>query len=562
MSVSFLVSLVDNVSGPAQSMSKALGSAGDAFEGLKKTVEGIVSENPEQTFQGIEEAVKAAGLALLEATEAALQFGVQMSDARNAGILSMEKLLGGADQASAAYDQIAVLAEQLGTSRDDALRQFKQLTLAGLGQDQATKAIEAVADLQKATGSGEALQRILKTIQAKGTLDARAITQLARGVGVPLDTIYKSIAQATGKSIEQVKVALKTGAIDAATALPAILGVVNAKVGGTAKAVASGTITGVIEQIKSAFGRIFSGIDLSPVLRFLQSIYAALSGPAGQRLGQSVSKLLNAIVGAFGQLTQGANPTSIVDGIAKAVGVLGKVVAAVLPPVVTAIRFVGSVVAWLASHWKILAIVTAPIWLPIVVGAAAAAAVMAMLAAPIVAVIAAVSWLGDAFDGVGDKIESALSSAWSAVTSFVGQMVDAGGALIDGLVQGIEDNAGKIIDAVVSACGGAIKAAISTLKIGSPSKVFAEIGGHTASGFAQGIDDHPGPQAAIQRMVDPRAAGAAAGKAAATRGGGIGHKGDVNITVHVGGTNAKPEEIAAAMGKELRRVRAEMGVVL
>lgn len=86
------------------------------------------------------------------------------------------------------------------------------------------------------------------------------------------------------------------------------------------------------------------------------------------------------------------------------------------------------------------------------------------------------------------SVKQGFTQAVSAAKSFVGQAISAGGNLIKGFVQGVTQFAGQLISAVKGAVGNAISAAKRLLRIGSPSKVFKEIGGFTIEGFAIGID--------------------------------------------------------------------------
>lgn len=85
-------------------------------------------------------------------------------------------------------------------------------------------------------------------------------------------------------------------------------------------------------------------------------------------------------------------------------------------------------------------------------------------------------------------VKQGFTQAVSAAKGFVGQAVAAGGDLIRGFVQGVTRFAGQLISAVTGAVGNAINAAKRLLRIGSPSKVFRQIGGFTMEGFAIGID--------------------------------------------------------------------------
>ena len=136
-----------------------------------------------------------------------------------------------------------------------------------------------------------------------------------------------------------------------------------------------------------------------------------------------------------------------------------------------------------------------------------------MVAAVAAVVLYALAW---PFIKIGEGISAAIQLSQllgAAIKSGIGAAVDwlsglslgsIGSDLIDGLVNGITGSAGKIIDAITGAVGGAISAAKQLLGIASPSKVFAEIGGYTAEGYAGGIEDGtPEATAAAEAMVEP-----------------------------------------------------------
>jgi hypothetical protein len=65
---------------------------------------------------------------------------------------------------------------------------------------------------------------------------------------------------------------------------------------------------------------------------------------------------------------------------------------------------------------------------------------------------------------------------------------ELGTNMIQGLVQGIKENAAAVKEAVVGVATGALKSAKQTLGIASPSKEMMKIGEHTAEGFHKGVD--------------------------------------------------------------------------
>lgn len=165
----------------------------------------------------------------------------------------------------------------------------------------------------------------------------------------------------------------------------------------------------------------------------------------------------------------------------------------------------------------------------ITAGVAAMAVGFAALIVIVTAVVGGVLYLGYTLASVGQEIYSAVVGAITAMTDYLGSVSlgDIATAMIDGLVNGITGAGSRVLQAMTGVVGGAVDAAKKALGIASPSKVFAEIGGYTAEGFAGGVDDGASQaQGALERMVAPPEAPAAAAtpapaaKADTTGGGG------------------------------------------
>lgn len=83
-------------------------------------------------------------------------------------------------------------------------------------------------------------------------------------------------------------------------------------------------------------------------------------------------------------------------------------------------------------------------------------------------------------------------SAFAGVMGYLGvelpgKFTEFGGMLMQGLVNGIKNMAGAVKGAVVGAADSSIDWFKEKLGIHSPSRVFAELGGYTMAGLAQGI---------------------------------------------------------------------------
>jgi len=131
----------------------------------------------------------------------------------------------------------------------------------------------------------------------------------------------------------------------------------------------------------------------------------------------------------------------------------------------------------------------------------------------------------------------------------------AASAMIDGLVDGITSGASAVISAVTNLAAGAVSAVESALGISSPSKVLAGVGGDTADGFVEGVDDGAaGAQASLTAMVDPTDAAAGG----APRGGRAGASGGGPVTFNFYGV--KDAEAGRAMFVDAYRDFLEGGL--
>jgi phage-related protein len=66
-------------------------------------------------------------------------------------------------------------------------------------------------------------------------------------------------------------------------------------------------------------------------------------------------------------------------------------------------------------------------------------------------------------------------------------LYDAGIHMMEGFIKGVGDMAGKVKDGAVNVVKGAYNAVTSFLGINSPSRLYMEVGGHTAQGLINGV---------------------------------------------------------------------------
>lgn len=141
---------------------------------------------------------------------------------------------------------------------------------------------------------------------------------------------------------------------------------------------------------------------------------------------------------------------------------------------------------------------------------------------------------------------------------------DIGEHLLDGFIEGITGSIGKVINAIVRIANTSRTALRKALRIESPSRVFADLGGQVSAGMAEGVDSGaPKVRSSMEDMAEPPQAGGvgATGGAGGSLGGPTLH---VSIgDIHVNATSDDPDEIADSLRERLAQVfegvLAEMG---
>jgi len=105
---------------------------------------------------------------------------------------------------------------------------------------------------------------------------------------------------------------------------------------------------------------------------------------------------------------------------------------------------------------------------------------------------ATAQWVADWLQLGGDLVQSlidGIKAKWATVTTYVTSL---GQNIADGLSSGIQGAKKRVSDAAGSLADSATNTVKDMLGIHSPSRVFQEIGGHVASGFALGLSNQSG----------------------------------------------------------------------
>jgi tape measure protein len=529
----FAVILKDGVSGPAQKASQSVGqlknSLGNAGSSLGKVGESLrdVAGGAEQASSslggvapelskiielGPEAAIIAVAAAFWAAAAAVTAFAFAAADSKIALLGNLEALTGSGKAANELADQIDEIARKVPLSTNAIEGMAKRLALAGLEGEQLRSTLELMAQVGSVSETAAAkLQGLVERMAAVGHFDLNA--KALRGTGLSIQQVFEQLSKSLGKSTKEVEALMKAGKISVEDGLAAIKAAASQKFG---PAIEKQMLPiGVqMQKLKENLQNLFEDIDVEGFLKGLRDMLSVFdssttSGKALHLIVTSIfSGLFNAASAVFPYIK--AFFKGMVAGALQiyiALKPVGKAIMSLFggKPNTSFLDFLfllGKGVAWVAG------IIAGLVGIMAAIGGA--------IVAPILAVGAAL-W----------SVIFAIGAGIGAIIGQLGEWASAGVQLVQGLAQGIADGASAVIDAALGVARGAIDAVKGALGIHSPSKVMAEMGGHTASGFAEGMQD-------ASPMVKTGAVGMSG---AAVSGAKEGKAGGAGTTVTIGAIN-------------------------
>jgi phage-related protein len=368
--------------------------------------------------------------------------------------------------------------------------------------------------------------------------------QLAGPVGQVLSAIGQALTSAEG-GLNSFGVAVGS----ALSALAEPLAAIGPLLGQLASLVGS-VLGGAVRALEPALTTLIQGLSgaLAPVLPKITQAFSALAlalQPIANVLAKALVQVFSALAPMiaplvqfvaqlaqmFGQLLTAAEPIipPLLQLASALFPLLIQILQAAMPVLQAVVTGVSAIVPPLASLVGFISSVAVPIiqaFLPVVTTVFNAIGkiigdVMNVIKSIIMVVLGVLTgnwrqamdgikgivsgaWnlIKDIFSGAWNAIKSGVTAGLSAIVDFfrnlpgsilhvigdIGSwLLQAGKDLIMGLVHGIENAAGAAWDAVKKGLGGLVSGAKHLLGIGSPSKVFASIGGFMMAGLTRGI---------------------------------------------------------------------------
>lgn len=421
--------------------------------------------------------------------------------------------------------------------------------------------VEATLLRDKAEALGDTLSggrgvQVLELIKQQAIRTGQSFTELqqatfdARDAGLSFKEAFKlnlirADIIASGRSAKEADAAIsktlsdiKSGSKTAADGMSELKEKFNvAGDGAKAAEKATKTFAGVLGRLKEAGGLVFDKIaeklkplldKMSPKITKWLDEFTEKGGPAEQIIDKVVSGIETLI-----EVTMIA---------AELIGPFWEGLKVALAPLGAMIDAIGEALGKAfgedkASTMKVLEVVAYALGIAIGVAVGSAVMFVAILGA-IAATVVAPAIL------IGLLVEKLFELGSAAVS--------AGSELIDGLVNGIRNGVGRAVQAAKELADKVKSTIKDALKISSPSKVFAEMGGNVATGFAKGISGGTSEVAGAGRQL-----AIAPANAAAAGGGGAGGSNAINLTINVGAqpgaTKADGEQLALGLVPIIRR---------
>jgi len=524
----------------AQSAAGATQQFGAAADGAAGSSGGLQAELAEVTggLSLVVEAVGAVVFAFGALTLAGAAFAIKASEAKQASLSLWSALGKGVVTGEEIDDLLDDMRTKTGLTKD-ALAPLTEgfLRMGVTGKDALEKLTVAAASAEAlAKGGGEAFTKLYQQAKVAGETGAKMSIPFKKlesqlvGMGLNVDDLSSAMGMSSAKLVS----GLKAGTIDAKKFGDAMQEAVTKKGAGPLENMAL-TTANLGKLLQEYLGDLFEdmGKDIKPFLAEVKSLFSILdskANPSGKALKEGIEAFFKNV---FAQATK---VVPMIKHFLLDVIIYGLKAYIAIKPIIGWFKQLGqnqTVMSALTGAMKVLGVIL------LVIGAAVAAVVLVLLAAwaasvvLVVGVYALIAAFGEFITGVGKSIVEWVSGAASAASDFV-----------MGLVNGIKNGTGMVIEAVTALGSSAIGGLKKVLGIASPSKVMMQLGGHTATGFTEGLDNAgPQVQAAAGAMAGGAIAGAGGAASAPAASGGGGGGSNINVVINVDGGGKSWQEV-------------------
>lgn len=369
-------------------------------------------------------------------------------------------------------DSLAALSQELRIARIDA--RGTQLILHSVGM--ATTAL--------GEGAGSAIKGLLTTSHAmrRFTLGARDLYgeyEALKGTGLSKADVFAALAKNTGQSIQSVEQALRMGRVSFKQGALALEAALKAKFGKTIELQLL-SASNQFNRFKENLGLLFRNVNIEPLLKALQSVLRLFD--QNTAAGKAMQTLFTVAFTGLANTIAAIAPYARAIFIGMAIGALQLYIA--LKPAIAKLKELlggpsesGLMTALKMGKYFVFALAAA---------FTASLVPIALLGSAIYAVGSALAAIGGVASRVLQTIASFIVGVVSKFKSI--NLLDVAKNLMKSFADAITAGAGWVWDAIKGVGKGIVKAVMSALEIGSPSKVMKRMGRWTLEGYVQGVE--------------------------------------------------------------------------
>ena len=514
-------------------VSDAAKKASDSVGGLAENLGGLNTGLAEATggLSLVVEAIAGAAAAFGVLTVAGAAFAIKASEAKQASLALWDALGEGKISGEQVDDLLDNLRDKTGLTKDSLGKLSEQFLRMGVtGKD-------ALEGLTIAAASAEALAKGGGDAFAKLELQARSAAEGGSKLTIPykkLATQLQSVglntadlAKQMGMTEEALTSGFKNGTIDAKKFGEALQKAVTEKGQGPLQRMAN-SVGNLGKLLEEYIGDLFEdlGPAIAPFLTQVRDLFGILdskANPSGKALKEGIEgffKRVFAIATKVVPMVKHFLLDLIIYGL-KAYIALKPLYKVASEFFVSIKNFAGQVAGYLEpiigymiklaeSQYAMQAL--SAMWTVLKVAIAAVAVVIGIAILAFVGIVAAAATVGIAIWNLIGTIGEFVGQVATVLMGWVDSAYEAASGFIMGLVNGIANGAGMVVDAVKGLAGKAVDGFKNALGIHSPSAVMMQLGGHTGEGFAQGIEaKSPDIHGAAQGMAGAAAIGASSG---------------------------------------------------
>lgn len=581
---SFVVSLIDRVTGPARNAMRAVKQLKDAQSSVGRAsaagqVPGLPGKSKAGAFESFQKKAGGAYDSVLDKAQsfakwtaigagvlgagvgaAIVKNTVQMAMFQDTAITAFRSLTGSVSGGQAAWQSSLTLSKELGMGVEETANSMKHLLAMQFTLPQAQEMIRMSADLKAVTGDAHSAERALTAItqiKAKGRLQAEELVGQLAEAGVSTTLVYQELQKSMNlKSPAEVQKAITAGKVDADTGIAAIKAAIghkthSDKAGQAGAAWAGSTYAGLVTQLKNApqflWVKLGEAVEknLERFKPLVEKIIGAIDNIQGDQMARFVGNVLQFVerlvplglafaqgfgegFGAMNDALGALDPSQASLETAKE---MGKSMAHAFELAFKAIQKVAEAIMWLDQHREVAAGVAGMLMVDKVAGAGATAK----------GLWGAGKWAA-ARAGLGAAGTAATTAASAGAFGSLGGSAAAAGGGLTGLA--------------------ALKAGLGAVTLGAAGAFLAAAGGLGAAGYSYANREEyankmlgwwGNDQQAAQRGLGPASPTAlTSGLQGATARANTTNQVRFDSQIHIDGTGQDPNAIGRAVGDQQR----------